>query len=48
MAAEAVREARELDAGDFADLCIDTDNDDVAQVAKHQRTQTGGWPQLAP
>ena len=46
MAAEAVREARELDAADFADLCIDTDNHDVAQVAKQVRTQTGGWPEL--
>jgi hypothetical protein len=46
MAAEAVREARELDTAGFADLCIDTDNHDVAQVAKQVRTQTGGWPQL--
>jgi len=48
MAAEAIREAGELDATDFADLCIDTDNHNVAQVAKHIRTRTGGWPQLTP
>jgi hypothetical protein len=33
MAAEAIREAGELDAADFADLCIDTDHHNVAQVA---------------
>ena len=48
MAAEAIREAGELDAADFADLCIDTDNHNVAQVAKHIRTRTGGWPLLPP
>lgn len=48
MAAEAIREAGELDAADFADLCIDTDNHTVAQVAKHIRTRTGGWPHLPP
>jgi hypothetical protein len=46
MAAEAIRQARELGATDFADLCIDTDNHNVMQVAKHIRTRTGGWPQL--
>ena len=48
MAAAATREAGELDAADFADLCIDTDNHTVAQVAKEVRTRTGGWPQLTP
>lgn len=48
MAAEAIREAGELDAADFADLCIDTDDHTVAQVAKQVRAQTGGWPQLTP
>jgi|SRR5215831_11477038 len=48
MAAEATREAGELDAADFADLCIDTDNRNVAQVAKHIRRRTGGWPVLTP
>ena len=47
-AAEAIREAGELDAADFADLCIDTDNHNVAQVARHIRTRTGGWPLLTP
>ena len=47
-AAEAVREAGELDAADFADLCIDTDEKNVAQVARHIRTRTGGWPLLTP
>jgi len=48
MAAAAIREAGELDATDFADLCIDTNDHNVAQVAKHIRTRTGGWPQLTP
>jgi len=47
-AAEAIREAGELDATDFADLCIDTDNHNIAQVARHIRTRTGGWPLLTP
>jgi len=46
MAAEAIRQAGELDTADFADLCIDTDNHNVAQVARHIRTRTGGWPAL--
>jgi len=48
MAAEAIREAGQLDEADFADLCIDTDNHDVAQVARQVRTRAGGWPGLAP
>jgi hypothetical protein len=47
-AAEAIREASELDATDFADLCIDTDNQNVRQVAQHIRTQARGWPPLPP
>jgi hypothetical protein len=46
--AEAIREAGELDAADFADLCVDTDNHDVAQVARQVRTRAGGWPRLVP
>jgi hypothetical protein len=48
IAAEAIRAADELDATDFADLCIDTDNRNVTQVARHIRTRTGGWPLLTP
>jgi hypothetical protein len=43
-AAEAIREARELDAADFADLCVDADNYNVRQLARHIREQAGGWP----
>jgi len=48
MAAEAIRDAAEMDATDFADLSIDTDNHNVAQVAQHIRRRTNGWPQLTP
>jgi hypothetical protein len=48
MPAEAIREAGQLDAADFADLCVDTDHHDVAQVARQVRTRAGGWPRLAP
>ena len=48
MAAEAIREAAEMDAADVADLCIDTDSQNVAQVAGHILTRTSGWPQLTP
>jgi len=48
MADEAIREAGELDAADFADLCVDTDGHNVAQVARRVRAQAGGWPSLAP
>lgn len=47
-AAHAVREASELDATDFADLCIDTDDHNVRQLARHIRAQAGGWPPLTP
>lgn len=46
IAAEAVREARELDAADFADLCVDTDNYNVRQLARQVRARAGGWPRL--
>ena len=45
-AAEATREARELDAADFADLCVDTDDCSVRQLARQVREQAGGWPRL--
>jgi len=48
IAAEAIREAAELDATEFANFCIDTDNHNVAQLATLIRTQTGGWPRLTP
>jgi hypothetical protein len=48
MAAKAIREAADMDAADFADLCIDTDNHNAAQVAHRIRTRTNGWPRLAP
>jgi hypothetical protein len=48
MAADAIREAGELDAADFAELCVDTDDHNVAQVARRIRARTGGWPQLTP
>lgn len=48
MAAEAIRQADELDATDFADLCIDTDHRTVTQIARHVRARAGGWPALAP
>jgi hypothetical protein len=48
MAAKAVREAAEMDAADLADLCVDTDSQNVTQVAQRVRARTGGWPQLAP
>jgi len=31
-----------------ADLCIDTDNQNVAQVAQRIRTRMNGWPRLTP
>jgi hypothetical protein len=45
-AAEANREAREMDAADFADLCVDTDDYNVRQLARHLRERAGGWPRL--
>ena len=45
-AAEAIREARELDAADFADLYVDTDGYNVGQLARQVRERVGGWPQL--
>jgi hypothetical protein len=48
MAAEAISEAAEMDAADFADVCVDTDGQSVAQVARHILTRTSGWPRLIP
>ena len=48
MAADAIREAAEMDAADFADLCIDTDEQKVTRVAQQIRARTGGWPRLTP
>ena len=45
-AAEAIRQARELDAADFADLCVDTDDRNVRQLARQVRERAGGWPRL--
>ena len=56
-AAEAIREARELDAADFADLCVDTDDYTVRQLARLSRgrdhvtasmTSTGRQPTWNP
>ncbi|QPP08432.1 AAA family ATPase [Streptomyces bathyalis] len=43
-AEDALRESDALDAGDFADLCIDTSGLPVAEVARLVRERTGGWP----
>jgi hypothetical protein len=48
MAAEAIRQADELDNADFADLCIDTSHHNVTQIARHLRARAGGWPPLTP
>lgn len=45
-AEQAVREARELDVADFADLCVDTDDYSVRQLARKVREQAGGWSRL--
>jgi hypothetical protein len=46
MADAAEREAAELDAADFADLCVDTGSRSVRQLARLVRAGTGGWPRL--
>jgi hypothetical protein len=46
LAAEAAREATELDAADFADLCVDTGHRSVQRVARLIRDLAGGWPQV--
>jgi hypothetical protein len=46
MAAAAVREATELDAADFADLCVDTGDRSVRDVVRLIRARAGQWPQL--
>jgi hypothetical protein len=43
-AAEAIRQARELDAADFADICVDTDDYNVRQLARQVRQRAGSWP----
>ena len=45
-AAAAIREARELDAANFGDLCVDTDDYNVRQLARQIRERAGGWPRL--
>ena len=40
-----VGEARELDAADV-DLCVDTDDYNVRQLARQIRDRAGGWPRL--
>jgi adenylylsulfate kinase-like enzyme len=42
--AEVLREAAEVDASDFADVCIDTSGASVADVAGLVRRRCGGWP----
>jgi hypothetical protein len=42
---EAVlREAEDLDASTFADVCIDTTGLSAHEVARHVSERTGGWP----
>jgi hypothetical protein len=44
---EAIALAERLDGIDAADLCVDTDDLTVAQVASVVRERAGGWPGLA-
>jgi adenylylsulfate kinase-like enzyme len=41
---EALREARELDASDFADFCVDTTVLTVPEAVELVRERSGGWP----
>jgi adenylylsulfate kinase-like enzyme len=41
---DALREAGELDASDFADFCVDTTALTVAEVVGLARERSGGWP----
>ncbi len=41
---DVVRAAGELDAGDGADFCVDTDGLSVAAVARQVRVRVGHWP----
>jgi hypothetical protein len=43
-AADALRQAEELDRTSFADACADTDSLTVAEVARLVRERCGGWP----
>jgi adenylylsulfate kinase-like enzyme len=45
---EAVAQAEELERGDFADVCVDTDGLTVPETALLVRERTGGWPHLSP
>jgi hypothetical protein len=46
LAADAAREAADLDEADFADLRVDTGHRSVKHVARLIRDLAGGWPQL--
>jgi len=43
-----LRDAEDMDASGFADVCVDTSGLPVAEVARLVRERTGGWPLLAP
>jgi len=43
---ESVREAEELEASDFADVCVDTSGLSAAQVLRLVRDRCAGWPLL--
>jgi adenylylsulfate kinase-like enzyme len=45
---DALREADELDASDFADFCVDTTGLTVPQVIERVRERSGGWPAGEP
>jgi adenylylsulfate kinase-like enzyme len=46
-AAETVRTADELDRSGIGDLCVDTDERDVAELAGLVRAEAGDWPSRA-
>ncbi|MFE3453421.1 hypothetical protein ACFXJ8_31295 [Nonomuraea sp. NPDC059194] len=48
LVSRAVADARALDRGDFADVCVDTDGLTVADVARLVRERAGGWPHAVP
>ena len=45
-AQDTVREAEELARTGIGDLCVDTDDLTVAEVAELVRARTGGWPHV--
>jgi adenylylsulfate kinase-like enzyme len=45
---DALREADELDASDFADFCVDTTGLTVPAVVERVREGSGGWPAGTP